>query len=64
VKYLPTELSTFRSYAIRSISTISDDEDDPYWKDAIEKYFAYSHTEKFNNMTYPNYFKNYTLVIN
>ncbi|GBC00670.1 hypothetical protein RclHR1_39340002 [Rhizophagus clarus] len=40
VKYLPTESPTTRSRAIRPISTIMDDDDDPYWKDTIEKYFA------------------------
>src|SRR6266542_1140975 len=38
VKYLPTEPPTTRSRAIRPLSTISDNDDDPYWKDAIEKY--------------------------
>ena len=62
VKYLPTELPITRTRAIRPISTISDDDDDPYWKDTIEKYFARPHTEEFDNITYPNYFKNYTLM--
>ncbi|GBC07669.1 hypothetical protein RclHR1_07600008 [Rhizophagus clarus] len=30
-------------------------------KNTIEKYFAHSHNEQFNNITYPDYFKNYTL---
>src|SRR6266542_528393 len=62
VKYLPTEPPTTRSRAIRPLSTISDDDDDPYWKDAIEKYFARPHAEQFNNITYPDYFKNYNLL--
>ena len=61
VKYLPTEPPTTRSRAIRPISTISEDDDDPYWKDLIEKYFARPHTEQFDGITYPDYFKNYTL---
>ncbi|GBC10072.1 hypothetical protein RclHR1_09310007 [Rhizophagus clarus] len=62
VKYLPTEPPTTQSRAIRLISTIMDDDDDPYWKDTIEKYFARPHTEEFNNITYPDYYKNYTLT--
>jgi hypothetical protein len=62
VKYLPTEPPTTRIRAVRPISTISDDDEDPYWKDAIEKYFARPHAEEFNNITYPNYFRNYTLT--
>jgi hypothetical protein len=61
VKYLPTEPPTTRSRAIRPISTILDDEEDPYWKDTIEKYFARPHTEQFDNIIYPDYFKNYTI---
>ena len=62
VKYLPTEPPNIRSRSIRPISTISDDDDDPYWKDAIEKYFARPHNEQFDNMTYPDYFRNYRLL--
>ena len=40
VKYLPTEPPNIRSCSIKPISIISDDDDDPYWKNAIEKYFA------------------------
>src|ERR1700733_1801323 len=61
VKYLPTEPPTTRSRAIRPIATISNDEEDPYWKDTIEKYFARPHAEQFNNITYSEYFKNYIL---
>jgi hypothetical protein len=62
VKYLPTEPPTTRSRAIRPLSTISDDDDDPYWKDAIEKYFARPHVEQFENINYPDYFRNYNLL--
>ena len=40
VKYLPTEPLNICSHSIRPISIISNDDDDPYWKDAIKKYFA------------------------
>jgi hypothetical protein len=62
VKYLPTEPPTTRSRAIRPLSTISDDDDDLYWKDAIEKYFARPHVEQFENINYPDYFRNYNLL--
>lgn len=61
VKYLPTEPPTTRVRAIRPVSTISEDDEDPYWKDAIEKYFARPHNEQFDSITYPDYFRNYTL---
>src|SRR6185437_11406930 len=59
--FLPTEPITRRYRAIRPIATISDDDDDPYWKDYIEKYFARPHGEEFESITYPDYFKNYRL---
>jgi len=62
VKYLPTEPPTTRSHAIRPISTIDDDEEDPYWKDPIDKYFSRPHNDTFDNLTYPDYFKNYRLL--
>ena len=62
VKYLPTEPPASRSHAIRPISTIDDDDDDPYWKDCIEKYFARPHDPVFETLTYPDYFRNYRLV--
>jgi hypothetical protein len=61
VKYLPTELPKNRQRAIRPISTISEEDDDPYWKDHVEKYFARPHAELFESMTYPQYFANYRL---
>ena len=48
VKYLPTESPTTHSRAIRPLSTISDDDDDPYWKDTVEKYFARPHAEQYD----------------
>ena len=33
----------------------------PYWDDAIDKYFNRPDHEAFNNITYTDYFKNYTI---
>jgi len=60
VKYLPTDLPSRRLRAIRPISAITEEEDeDPYWKDHVEKYFARPEHGIFRDMTYPHYFKNY-----
>src|SRR5438128_3883991 len=40
VKYLPTDPPINRLHAIKPVSLISYNEDDPYWKNAVEKYFA------------------------
>ena len=59
VSYLTTDPPTSRQKAIRPISLIREDEDNPYWKNHIEKYFDRPDEEEFNNITYPDYFKNY-----
>ena len=62
VTYLTTEPPTSRQKAIRPISLISEDDDDPYWKNHIEKYFDRPEEEEFINLTYPDYFKNYEIT--
>jgi len=59
VSYLTTDPPTSRQKAIRPISLINEEDDDPYWKNHIEKYFYRPDEEEFNNITYPDYFKNY-----
>lgn len=62
VTYLPTDPPTSRQKAIRPISLINEDDDDPYWKNHIEKYFNRPEEEEFTNLTYPEYFKNYEIT--
>ncbi|CAB4382134.1 unnamed protein product [Rhizophagus irregularis] len=62
VTYLTTEPPTSRQKAIRPISLISEEDDDPYWKNHIEKYFDRPEEEEFINLTYPDYFKNYEIT--
>ncbi|CAB5216838.1 unnamed protein product [Rhizophagus irregularis] len=61
VEYLTTDPPTSRQKAIRPIYLI-DNNDDPYWKDHIEKYFNRPLGDEFNNLTYPNYFKHYEIT--
>jgi len=61
VRYLPTDPPTNRLHAIKPVSLISDNEDDPYWKDAVEKYFARPNTDQFDGITYPEYHKNFRI---
>jgi hypothetical protein len=63
VTYLTTDPPTSRQKAIRPISLINVDDDDPYWKNHIEKYFDRPEEEEFTNLTYPEYFKNYEVTI-
>jgi hypothetical protein len=61
VLYLITEPPSTRSKAIMPLSLIDPDDDDPYWKDRIEKYFARPNDEIFNNITYRNYYEKYNI---
>ena len=60
VEYLTTDPPTSRQKAIRPIYLIYEDED-PYWKDQIEKYFNRPLENEFNNITYPDYYKYYEI---
>lgn len=62
VLYLTTDPPTSRQKAIRPISLINENDDDPYWKNHIEKYFDRPEEEEFTNLTYPEYFKNYEIT--
>ena len=63
VKYLTTEMPDMRSRAIRPISLIDDDENNPYWDDSIDKYFARPLDPLFQQITYLDYFRNYSISI-
>ncbi|CAG8796667.1 16942_t:CDS:2, partial [Gigaspora rosea] len=47
----------------RALENDDDDEEKPYWDDAIDKYFSRPKTDEFRSITYPKYFKNYNLKI-
>jgi hypothetical protein len=61
VMYLPTDPPTSRQKSIRPVSLIAED-NDPYWKNHIEKYFSRPDEEEFVNITYPEYFKKYEVT--
>jgi hypothetical protein len=63
VTYLTTDPPTSRQKAIRPISLINENDDDPYWKNHIEKYFDRPENNEFTNLTYPEYFQNYEISI-
>jgi len=63
VTYLITDPPTSRQKAIRPIYLINENDDDPYWKNYIEKYFDRPEEEEFTNLTYPEYFKNYEITV-
>jgi hypothetical protein len=63
VTYLTTDPPTSRQKAIRPISLINENDDNPYWKNHIEKYFDRPEEEEFTNLTYPEYFQYYEVTI-
>ncbi|CAG8674836.1 5960_t:CDS:1, partial [Paraglomus brasilianum] len=46
---------------IKPIFAIHAEDENPFWKDCIEKYFARPRHDIFENMTHPEYFKKYNL---
>src|SRR5688572_3212189 len=63
VTYLTTDPPTSRQKAIRPISLINENDDDPYWKNHIEKYFDRPEEDEFTNLRYSEYFQNYDITI-
>lgn len=62
ITYLATDFPTSWQKAICPISLIKDN-DDPYWKNHIEKYFDWPEDDKFTNLTYSECFQNYEITI-
>jgi len=50
-----------RSHAIKPITLINNTDDNPYWDNSIDKYFARPLDPIFDQITYPNYFKFYKI---
>jgi hypothetical protein len=55
--YLPTSIPEMRNYTVRPPAYIEENPDDPYYPDAIEKYFA--RPGACENLTYFQYFRCY-----
>ena len=53
--YLPTSIPEMRNYTVRSLAYIEENPDNPYYPDAIEKYFA--QPGLYENYTYFKYFR-------
>ena len=64
VKYLNTDPPNVRSKAVLPIHLLINEDDDPYFKDPIEKYMNRPIDNIFDEITYPNYFENYIIQKN
>ncbi len=63
VDYLPSSPSFLRQKSIKPIHLILilEDEENPYWNDAIEKYLKRPQADTFHNITYPKYHQQYQI---
>ena len=63
VDFLPTTPPEFRSKAVKPIWMLVESDDiDPYYENAIEKYFERPDEHEFDNITYPKYFQKYKII--
>src|SRR6266542_2227779 len=61
VEYLPSAPSFFRSKSIKPVHIILENEENPYWDDAIDKYLKRPQNNIFNEITYPKYHQQYQI---
>src|SRR6266496_2968321 len=62
VDYLPSSPPSSRSKSIKPIHLISENEENPYWDDAIDKYLSRPQNAIFDNITYPKYHQKYQIL--
>ncbi len=64
VKYLNTDPLNSWTKTVLFIHLLQDEDDDPYFKDSIEKYMNRPLERIFNRITYPKYFEMYIIQKN
>ena len=63
-EYLPSTPPNIRTKSIKPLYLLDNENSDPYWADAIDKYFLRPINLCFNNITYPYYHQNYKIKSN
>ena len=61
VEYLPSAPPFFRSKSIKPIHIILENEENPYWDDAIDKYLKRPQNNIFDEITYSKYHQQYQI---
>jgi len=61
VNYLPTEPPDLRSKSILPVRQLLESPDNPYYADAIEKYFQRPYGQEFDNLKYEEYYQLYNI---
>ncbi|CAG8468233.1 10543_t:CDS:2 [Diversispora eburnea] len=70
ILYLPSAPSELRSRSVKPIHILTEinnddnNEEFPYWDEAIDEYFDRPDHPNFHSIIYPNYFRNYTIRFN
>ncbi|CAG8709384.1 18839_t:CDS:2 [Gigaspora rosea] len=62
-QYLTTDPPNTRSKAVLPLYMINSFDEDPYWNDKIEKYFARLLDSIFDKITYKTYFETYDIKL-
>jgi len=62
VKFITTELPPTQSRTILPIYMLDEDEENPYYDDTIMKYLARPQNPDFENLTYPQYYEQYSIT--
>ncbi|EXX55721.1 Pif1p [Rhizophagus irregularis DAOM 197198w] len=62
VEYLPTLPSSERIRSIKPIHILQEEDMDPYWSDAVDKYFERPLDPIFDEITYPIYHRKYRQI--
>ena len=61
MKYLNTDPPNVRSKAVLPIHLLINEDDDPYFKDPVEKYMNRPTESIFDQVIYPEYFEYYII---
>ena len=61
-EYFTTAMPNFRTAVVLPVRLIHDNDANPYYIDAIEKYFQRPNQPEFEPLTYPDYWSQYTIA--
>ncbi|CAG8792713.1 7661_t:CDS:1, partial [Racocetra fulgida] len=64
VQYLPSLPPNIKTRSVKPIYLLNDDNSNPYWDDAIDKYFSRPNDPIFHNITYPQFHQLYRIQPN
>ena len=63
VKFFTTDPPTTRTRTVLPAHLIEEDDKNPFYDDIVMKYMSRPYFLEFNNLTYPEYFKKYSISL-